>query len=166
MASATDATTFATHAPSLATHAPSLAVRATALATKEATVVDNQRITTTKNGVTSSMGAGTQADVAELGLPLYPSLDVRQSFVVKHVDATKLAMTLQGTVTDSVSTVEAYYASRLGSSFRFAHMSVLGGIGSFTRKTAKARESVLVQTQDATSGSSRTSITLTVTRRR
>jgi hypothetical protein len=168
------------HDDARAVSSPSPTIAATSAATATATIaapvkatpiaapsVDDKRVTYRKGGVEASMGVGTEADLAAIGLPVYPTIRVQDTFVVKHVEKHKSAFTLQGSVKDDLPTVSAWYAQRLGPSFTSSRMAVLGGIASFARKTATSVESVFLQKQqDASTGIPLTTITLTVTKRR
>ena len=149
------------------TPSPVASATATAVPSAEASV-DYQRVNSSKNGVDASVGTGTEADLAAIGLPVYPTMRVQDTFVIKHVDKHKSAFTLQGSVKDDLPTVSAWYAQRLGPSFKASRITVLAGnASSFGRKTATSVEYVFLQRQqDENTGIPLTTITLTVTKRR
>ena len=145
----------------------------TAVATAEATVtdsgtsVDDERESVSKNGVESSMGVATERELGEIGLPIYPTVTLANTFLVKHVDKITAAYRLQVNVKDPIATVGDWYAKKLGSSFKRSQLTELGGITSFSRKTAKSNESVLLQTsKDENLGIPITTVTYTVTKQR
>ena len=129
--------------------------------------MNDKRESVTKNGATSAMGVATESDLGEIGLPIYPTIALDNTFLIKHVDAHSASYRLQVSVRDPFKTVAAWYGQKLGSSFKAGHSDALGGITSFSRKTATANDSVLLQSQtDANLHVPLTTITYTVTRRR
>ena len=87
--------------------------------------------------------------------------------MIKHVDKKAASYRLQVSVKDDVATVGDWYAKKLGPSFKRGQLAVLGGITSFTRKSATSSESILLQSStDENLHVPLTTITYTVTKQR